>query len=440
MKRFLVSALLLGTVCCFSAIAQVPHAYRTVLYTKQLLHDAAMRADTAAMRFGIERLKPLTDDPEVGAFANYYLSFAHWQWLFATWSQSDNAQAFAEASVTYAQKAVDQAPEFWDAYGLAILTRYMLARINPAEARTLYGDANALLAKGLTADPTNPYILFPDASRRFFLPVLGGPLASLQRYTALFDGFAHRTPASALHPDWGAEIAYAMLSQSYIYMPNVPPQVLPARELMLKALAIRPDFDLVRNSLLPMTDPILTYMPEPPVVENWTLVTNDALDDHSNKTLADGKALSYHYDAAADSVWFKFDFFSLPDTTVFGLNLVLDNDQDQRTGLAWWGNNTDFMYDKLVTVWAVDPGDGIYRGTVGVGYAEDAYVGRFTSLHRHNIALHVDGTASSIYIGMKRADLDEDGALTLVGAVGSSTNWNDDLSTPQPLTLPIPMH
>lgn len=437
MQRFLFACFCFGVLFSLPVHAQVPHAYRTVEHTKHLLYDAAIRADTTALRYGIERLQPLTDDPEVGAFANYYMSFGYWQLLVSTWSQIKNAQAIAEASVRHAQKAIDQDPEFWDAYGLAILTRYMLARITPAEAGTLYPAANALLAKGMAADPTNPYIIFPDASRRFFLPVLGGPLKSLQLHETMFEAFENRVPASPLHPDWGAEMAYAMLAQSFIYMPNVPPQVLPARELIQKALDIRPDFDLMRNSLLPMTDRVLTYRSQPPAISEWTTIIEDAEDDHSNKALADGKALAYHYDTDADSVWFKFDFFSLPDTTVLGINLVLDNDQDQSTGYGWWGSNTDFTYDQLVTVWVVDPGNGMYRGTVGVGYAEDTLFGRFTNVHRHNIDLHVDGTNATIYAGMKRADLDDDGNLSLLGAVGSSTLWNDDIATPTVMTLPV---
>lgn len=439
MKRCVAGAIALTCLSLWPTNVQAQPAYQTVLHTKHLIYDAAMRADTTALRFGIERLKPLTDDPDVGAFANYHISFAYWQLLFTTWSRIDDSRGVAEAAVAYSQKAVDQDSTFWDAYGLAILTKYLLARVAPEHARTLYPAANALLARGLAAVPDNPYLLLPDASRRFFLPILGGPLASLQHYEKVFAAFEHREPASLLHPDWGAEMAHAMLATAYIYMPNVAhPQILQAREHIQHALALRPDFDFVCNSLLPMTDPVLTYLPEAPAITDWTRITNDARDDHSNKALADGRGLSYAHDTEADSVWFKFDFFSLPDTNVVGLNLVLDTDNDQATGMAWWGNNTDFMYDKLVTVWVVNPGDGIYRGTVGTGHAEDTFIGRFTSIKRHNISLHIDGNTSTVIIGLPRADLDEDGSLTILGAVGSSTLWNDDLSAPQMLQLNTP--
>jgi len=36
--------------------------------------------------------------------------------------------------------------------------------------------------------------------------------------------------------------------------------------------------------------------------------------------------------------WFKFDLERLPNPNAFGLNLIVDTDQNQQNGANWWGN------------------------------------------------------------------------------------------------------
>lgn len=50
-----------------------------------------------------------------------------------------------------------------------------------------------------------------------------------------------------------------------------------------------------------------------------------------------------------------------------------------------------------------------------------------TSLGRDNLALSLDEERQAVYLGVPASDLDDDGVMRLLIAVGSNTLWNDDL-------------
>lgn len=158
----------------------------------------------------------------------------------------------------------------------------------------------------------------------------------------------------------------------------------------------------------------------------WTALAEDAKADARNTNLADGKALSYHYDAATDTLWFRLDLHTLPSTEALGLNLVVDMDMDQATGANWWGSNRAFTFDRLVTIWVQGNASG-YRGTVGLGSTSGVSRRAFTDLATNNLALSIDTENPAFIVGVKRSELDDDGTMRLIAAVGSNRAWNDDI-------------
>jgi hypothetical protein len=208
-----------------------------------------------------------------------------------------------------------------------------------------------------------------------------------------------------------------------------------AEKVLKNALAIQPNFAMVKNGMLPMTEEMTV-----PTVRNldhvaWKKLIADPANDGRNPSWAEAKALSYYYDAPTDTLWFKFDLERLPNPNAFGINLVVDTDQNQQNGLSWWGNNKTFKYDRLVTVWVVKTGPNRYRGSVGIGDTHGIQLGRYTSLSHNNLAFHADAEKKVFLLGFKSAELDNDGQFDLIGEVGSNVGWNDDVPDTNSITV-----
>jgi hypothetical protein len=200
-----------------------------------------------------------------------------------------------------------------------------------------------------------------------------------------------------------------------------------AEKAFKKALALQPNFAMVKNSMLPMTQAMTV-----PAVRNldhvaWKQLAIDPVSDGRNPNWAEVKALSFYYDAPTDTLWFKFDLERLPNPNAFGLNLIVDTDQNQQNGANWWGNNKTFKYDRLVTVWVIKTGPNRYRGSIGIGDAHGIQLGRYTNLFQNNLAFRADAEKKIFLLGFKSAELDRDGHFDLMGEVGSNVGWNDDI-------------
>jgi hypothetical protein len=200
-----------------------------------------------------------------------------------------------------------------------------------------------------------------------------------------------------------------------------------AERAFKKALALQPNFSMVKNSMLPMTEEMVVSAVRDLDQVAWKQLANDPANDGRNPNWAEVKALSFYYDAPTDTVWFKFDLERLPNPDAFGINLVVDTDQNQQTGANWWGNNKTFKYDRLVTVWVIKIGPHRYRGSVGIGDTHGIQLGRYTNLFHKNLAFHADAEERIFLLGFKSAELDKDGRFDLIGEVGSNVGWNDDV-------------
>lgn len=157
----------------------------------------------------------------------------------------------------------------------------------------------------------------------------------------------------------------------------------------------------------------------------WRELGTDAAGDAANApVLHDGVALSAAYECDADTVWLRFDLASAPSTESIGLNVAVDTDRDQGTGMAWFGPNSGFTFDRLLTIW-VSGAEGRFAGTVGGAEYGDAAVGSFTTLFEDGLELGVANDA--LYLGVAADRLDDDGRMDLVATVGTHLFWNDDL-------------
>jgi tetratricopeptide (TPR) repeat protein len=397
-----------------------------------LLIDAGIRADTIGIEQARQRLEALASeaqgmaDARHAAQVHYYLGFARLQLLNNTYRRREDAVGLADDALAHFKQAIARQPDLPDAYALAIMTTWTLFRLAPERAPTLGPDLGQLMQQAQALDTDAPSLALIDGLNKAFDP--NGParpegIARLEEAVTLFEQQQARQPT---YPDWWSVGAHAWIGQVYLAM--APPAVDKARAAFARALALRPDYQLVKARLLPMIEPV-TPLPSGRLAGlPWRRLATDAEGDGRNPALADGQALHYYYDAGTDSLWFKFDLHSLPDPDAFGINLAVDTDRNQETGMAWWGGNTAFTFDRVVTLWVTRLTPGRYRGTIGIAGANAARRGHFTNLARNNIAFAVDAPQQTLIVGFKRTDLGPVEAINVLGAVGSNLVWNDDLT------------
>ena len=419
------------------ARAQSDDAHKDIFLAKTLLMDVTMRSDREGLLLARSRFEHLIEQDAVAALAHYYYSFANWQLSFLA-ADSEEAITLLEEGISHLKTALALDEHFADAYVLGVLSYYPLYRLTPRRAREISAEEGSMLAKALELAPENPRVALAEAQDLFYSPPPygGSQERGLQRYQDAIRLFAQQSDEDQAYPDWGHAMAYAWMGGAYLNADQ--PDVRKARAAFEEALALRPDYALVKYTLLPSTNPVAALPARRFSGLSWTLLASDDQGDGRDSTLADGKALHYYYDTQTDSLWFKIDLYGSPNPIAFGLNLVVDADQNQENGGTWWGRNNTFTYDKLVTVWVASAGPAAYAGTIGIADASGVQQGRFTNLAQRNIALSVDTDNQALYVGLKRTDLDEDGTMNLIAAVGSNRMWNDDIADTGHSTIVLP--
>lgn len=162
----------------------------------------------------------------------------------------------------------------------------------------------------------------------------------------------------------------------------------------------------------------------------------DPVGDGSDPNLLDGTSLSYFYDSAKDSLWFKIDVANLNGTTsqALGVNIMI-NVAGAGNTFNFWGSapNSD-PYHFLLTTWVTGSAPSNYSGTIGIADASGVNSSSFTNLSSNNVSVTVDMAAGSIILGLKRDALFPDALFTnnnvvakIAAAVGSNQFWNDDI-------------
>ena len=165
----------------------------------------------------------------------------------------------------------------------------------------------------------------------------------------------------------------------------------------------------------------------PPVAfgQIWTVIAFDAKGNGRDPRLADAAVLSYRYEKDADVLWFRIALYGTPDHST-AVRIAVDTGADSSPRMNWWGANKDFRFDKLVTA---------QRGLSGIADAAGVSGKEFSNLAKDNIQVRSDG--DSMLVGVKRADLTDKMKLSVVAAVGSGNEWNDDIPKMRPAVLDL---
>jgi hypothetical protein len=164
----------------------------------------------------------------------------------------------------------------------------------------------------------------------------------------------------------------------------------------------------------------------------WRALGSDPAGDGKQATLPDAVALRTR-DGGDGLVWFRIDLAAPAPESSFGANLVLDVDGDPANGMAWWGTNKTFHFDRLVTAWLFPAGDA-FEGVAGIADAEA--VGKGTMMGGGEIRVDLAPDRRSIALGVPRSALGSGARVRVVAAAGSGFAHNDDLPNDGAVELP----
>jgi complex I intermediate-associated protein 30 (CIA30) len=171
---------------------------------------------------------------------------------------------------------------------------------------------------------------------------------------------------------------------------------------------------------------------------SFATIARDPRGDTVNPGLPDARELQLAVDASDGRVWFRFLLEERPPDAWLGMNVALDTDGDPEDGGAWWGQNQRFHYDVLVTAY-LNKGAGYWQGTAGVSDAAQVAEGRFAG-RSSDVRVAVDPARRTMAIGVPRSalGLPPGGRVRLIGTVGSSFTFNDDVPGDGALEVEIP--
>jgi Complex I intermediate-associated protein 30 (CIA30) len=156
----------------------------------------------------------------------------------------------------------------------------------------------------------------------------------------------------------------------------------------------------------------------------WQVVAEEAAGDGTRPRLPDATALAWAR-GSGDTVWFRVTLASAPPEGWFGINIALDLDDDPANGMAWWGTNSAFHFDRLITAY-LSLGWGEWQGALGVADAAAVATGDMSSVTRE-VQAAIDRPGHALLVGVPASSLPMQRSIRLIATVGSSMVNNDDL-------------
>jgi hypothetical protein len=227
-----------------------------VMEARDLAYDANFRNDQTGLRSAIATLQPLTNEPDIGAYANYYVSWSYWA-LAASQFQEKNVSGALESgqsAVEHARRGLrvrENDPEFHTALVNALI---VVAVLDPSQFQKAAAEIAPARRKALELGAANPRVVLMDAGMIFNNPPEHGGglekgLARWHEALRLFELEANAKAVDPIAPRWGHALAYGWLPDMYLRM--TPPDRDKARTAADHALQMRPDFWYVREQVMP---------------------------------------------------------------------------------------------------------------------------------------------------------------------------------------------
>lgn len=172
----------------------------------------------------------------------------------------------------------------------------------------------------------------------------------------------------------------------------------------------------------------------------WIELATDPSGDGAREDSADGRALAYHHDRATDMLWFRLETFGGGEFEWPAVSISIDSDNDQSTGVAWYGANKDFMVDVMLSVGPLEAEGDQVRGYNGITDAEGIRQADWINVRDGNLTFYIDDSANAYIIGVARTDIDPGlGTFNVIGSVGADARWNDDIGDQGHANIVLPL-
>lgn len=171
----------------------------------------------------------------------------------------------------------------------------------------------------------------------------------------------------------------------------------------------------------------------------WVSGGEDPEGDGQRSGFQDGRALSYWLDVERDTLWVRLRVYGEIDPELPAVSLSFDLDDDQETGIPWYGSNTTFHFEKMVSVGPVTRGNDRFVGYNGITDADGVRRRDWINERQGNIAFLLDPAGRSYIVGVALTDLGpRSSRLRFIGSVGHRATWNDDLIDQGYATVRVP--
>jgi len=158
----------------------------------------------------------------------------------------------------------------------------------------------------------------------------------------------------------------------------------------------------------------------------WVHLADDPASDGKVPSLPDATRLEAIPSSADGMLWLRMTLREPPHGRWIGVSAALDVDGDPANGQAWWGANSEFKFDRLVTVWCIRVAEGC-QGYIGIADADQVASGTMVSGGSQGLRFAVDRERQAFVVGVPREALRLGRSeFRLVAAVGSALLYADD--------------
>ncbi len=204
--------------------------------------------------------------------------------------------------------------------------QYWLFTLDRSRGRSIFAESNAALQKARALAPSHTVVMLEEAIDFFYKPPQAGgdQQKGFERFQAALPQFELHQEMEPTQARWWRATAHMMRGQAHLALGNVEE----AAKAFQAALKLEPQFDYVKNVMQPMTQLVPTPAMRDLAQAPWTMLARDSESDGGNPNWAALNTLAYFYEAATDTVWFKLDLSRLPNPNAFGINLVIDTDDN----------------------------------------------------------------------------------------------------------------
>jgi len=390
---------------------------RDLTLARAMLDDAVIRNDEDAMALARERLLRIaadTTDTATLRDAHYLIAVSTMFECYSGYRDLGASANLAAMGIRHIDRALELDPKSADAWMMAGALRNTAVRVGLTPPPDPPGAPNRMM-HAMELDPKATAVAFFSAMGRSMNPNGGAPPEGVK----MFDDLVARLDAdrAATGRRFGLWDMQAHAWKVLVRIAADDPNASTLRPLSAQLLA-----DCAGcASAQQIADAVAEhhFVAAPSVT--WQPFLTDAAGDGKNPKLPDVVGVDRADDG--DLVWVRVTFHD-PLPRSFGVNIAVNRSGDPASGMKWWGKDSTFRFDRLVTAWISRDGDR-YFGRIGITDPDGARTAHMRKLSS-DVQLAMGSDDRSVMIGVRRDAIGITDKSTVVVAGGSHLVWNDD--------------